>query len=58
MGNKEDAIRSLYTAVKYNPKYAKAYVKLGELQCDIGEFDDAVRSFSTASEYDQVGFGV
>lgn len=58
LGDKENAIRTLHKAVKYNPKYAKAYVKLGELQCDIGEFNDAVRSFSTASEYDQVGFGV
>lgn len=44
--------------MKYNPKYAKAYVKRGELYCDIGEFNDAIRDFSTASEYDSTGFGV
>lgn len=55
---KDEAIRSLTTAVKYNPKYAKAYVKRGELYCDLGEFNEAIRDFSTASEYDSTGFGV
>lgn len=58
LDKKEEAIRALTRAVKYNPKYAKAYVKRGEMYVDIGEFDEAIRDFSTASEYDSTGFGV
>ena len=58
LDKKEEAIRALTRAVSYNPKYAKAFVKRGEMYCDIGEFNEAIRDFSTASEFDSNGFGV
>ena len=41
-----------------NKKYAKALVKRGEVYMAMGEYQDAVRDFSEASEYDSNGFGV
>lgn len=54
----EDAIRCLTKAIKYNPKYAKAYVKRGELYLAAEEYNEAIREFSQAAEYDSNGFGV
>ena len=58
LGDKPTAMDKLNLAIKYNPRYAKAYVKKGELLVEMEEYDEAVRQFSEASEYDQTGFGV
>ena len=54
----DEAIKCLTKAIKYNPKYAKAYVKRGELYVVMEEYNEAIREFSQASEYDSTGFGV
>lgn len=53
-----DAIVSLNKAIKYNPKYAKALVKRGEVRMSMEEYNEAIRDFSDASEYDSTGFNV
>ena len=52
------AITALNKAIKYNPRYAKAYVKRGEVYVLLEEFDDAIRDFGEASSIDSSGFGV
>ena len=53
-----DAIVSLNKAIKFNPKYAKALVKRGEVRMSMEEYNEAIRDFSDASEYDSTGFNV
>lgn len=53
-----DAMTALNKAIKYNPKYAKALVKRGEVYMELEEYNDAIRDFSEASEHDSTGFGV
>ena len=45
-------------AIKYNPKYAKAYVKRGEIQVAMEEYAEAIKDFGEASSIDPTGFGV
>ena len=54
----DEAIKSLNLAIKYNPKYAKALVKRGEINIMLEEFNEAIRDFNEASEHDPTGFGV
>lgn len=58
LDDKPEAMNKLNLAIKYNPKYAKAYVKKGELLVEMEEYDEAVRQFSEATEHDSTGFGV
>ena len=58
IGKNELAIPSLNKAIKYNPKYAKALVKRGEINLVLENHNEAIRDFNEASEYDSHGFGV
>jgi DnaJ homolog subfamily C member 7 len=58
LGNNEKALVALNKAIKMNKKYAKALVKRGEVNMALGEYNDAIRDFSEASEHDSNGFGV
>ena len=44
--------------IKYNPKYAKALVKRGEVYLALEQYTEAIRDFSEASEHDATGFNV
>lgn len=52
------AISALNKAIKYNPRYAKAYVKRGEVYVALEEYNDAISDFGEASSIDPTGFGV
>ena len=58
LGNKQDALRSLNKAIKYNPKYAKALVKRGDMHLALEDYNEAIRDYSEASEHDHNGFNV
>jgi len=49
---------ALNKAIKYNPKYAKALVKRGEVNLVLENYNEAIRDFSEASEHDSTGFNV
>lgn len=57
-GNNSEALAALNKAIKYNPKYAKALVKRGEVRMAMEEYNEAIRDFSDASEIDSSGFNV
>lgn len=44
--------------LKYNPKYAKALVKRGDMHIALEEYNDAIKDYSEASDYDSSGFNV
>lgn len=44
-GKNEDALSELNKATEMNPNYAKAYVKRGELNQTLENYDEAVRDF-------------
>lgn len=52
------AMTALNRAIKYNPRYAKAYVKRGEVHVMMEEYEEAIRDFAEASSIDAAGFGV
>lgn len=58
LGKNGDAIQPLNRAIKYNPRYAKALVKRGEINLELENFNEAIRDFNEASEHDSSGFGV
>lgn len=58
LGRNDEAIIALNRAIKYNPKYAKALVKRGEVNLALENYNEAIRDFSEASEHDSTGFGV
>ena len=58
LGSNDKALVALNKAIKMNKKYAKALVKRGEVYMAMGEYNDAIRDFSEASEHDSNGFGV
>jgi tetratricopeptide (TPR) repeat protein len=58
LNKNDESIKSLNLAIKYNPKYAKALVKRGEIYVALEEYNEAVKNFSEAAEYDSTGFGV
>ena len=45
-------------ALKFNPRYAKALVKRGEIHKDLKEYDEAIRDFAEAASIDSSGFNV
>lgn len=58
LGDKREALYSLNKSIKYNPKYAKALVKRGDMHIALKDYSDAIRDFSEATEYDSNGFNV
>jgi len=58
LGKNDLAMRALNRAIKYNPKYAKALVKRGEVYLSLEQYTEAIRDFSEASEHDSTGFNV
>lgn len=52
LGDKREALYSLNKAVKYNPKYAKALIKRGDMHLALEEYNEAIRDYSEASEID------
>lgn len=54
----DKAITALNKAIKYNPKYAKAYVKRGEIHVMLEDYNEAIKDFGEASSLDPTGFGV
>ena len=52
LGDKRDALYSLNKAIKYNPRYAKALVKRGDMHLALEEYNEAIRDFSDAQEID------
>ena len=58
LGNNDEAMRALNRAIKFNPKYAKAYVKRGEVYMLLEDYKEAVKDFSEASDHDPTGFNV
>lgn len=58
LGKNVEALRALNRAIKFNPKYAKAYVKRGEIHIMNEDFNEAIKDFSEASDHDPTGFNV
>jgi len=58
LNKNDDAIIALNKAIKYNPRYAKALVKRGEINIVLENYNEAIRDFSEASEHDSTGFNV
>jgi DnaJ family protein C protein 7 len=58
LGNKQEALYTLNKAIKYNPRYAKALVKRGDMHLALEEYNEAVRDYSEASEIDSTGNNV
>ena len=54
----DEAMKSLNLAIKYNPKYGKAYVKRGEVKMAIEDYNEAIRDFSEAAEIDATAFNI
>lgn len=48
-------MKALNKAIKYNPKYAKALMKRGEVHMMLEEYTEAIRDFNDASENDANG---
>ena len=58
LGKQNLAIEALNHAIKYKPDYAKAYVKRGDINFDLKNYEEAIRDFSKAQEINPTGFGV
>ena len=58
LDKKEQALKELNLCLKYNPQYAKALVKRGEVRVSLEQYDEAVQDFGSAQRIDQTGFGV
>ena len=58
LSRKDEAIKSLGLALKYNPKYAKAYVKRGEIRLTMEDYNEALRDFTSARDHDPSGFNI
>ena len=58
LGDKREALYSLNKSIKFNSKYAKAFVKRGDMHLALEEFTEAIRDYSEASDYDSSGFNV
>lgn len=54
----DEAITALNKAIRYNPRYAKAYVKRGEVHVMLEDYNEAIKDFGEASSLDPTGFGV
>jgi DnaJ family protein C protein 7 len=57
-GDKRECLHTLNKSIKYNPKYAKALVKRGDMHVALEDYNEAIRDFSDASDYDSNGFNV
>lgn len=58
LGDQREALYSLNKAIKYNPKYAKALIKRGDMHLALEEYNEAIRDFSEASELDSTQYNV
>ena len=58
LGKQDQAIETLNKAIKYKPDYAKAFVKRGEINSLLKNYQEAVADFSRAQEINPGGFGV
>ena len=58
MGKNDEAMVTLNKAIKYNPKYAKALVKRGEINMILENYNEAISDFNEASEQDASSFNV
>ena len=58
MGNKKEALKALNKALKFNPRYAKALVKRGDMKLAMEDFNEAIRDYSEASEHAPGEFNV
>ena len=52
------SLKALNLCLKYQPKYAKALVKRGEVRVALEMYEEAVQDFAQAQKYDPTGFGV
>ena len=48
-GKKEASLAALNKCLKMNPRYAKALVKRGEVNAELGDWEDAVDDFGLAA---------
>lgn len=58
LDNNEDALLDLDKAIECNGEYAKAYVKKGEINTILENYEDAVRNFENAKKISPSEFGV
>lgn len=58
LGNHDASLKALNRAIKFNPKYAKALVKRGEVYSALEDYNEAIKDFSEASDHDATGFNV
>jgi len=58
LGQTEPALSSLNRCLKFNPEYAKALVKRGEIYQQLEDYEEAVNDFGAAKILDPTGFGV
>ena len=56
--NNEEALLDLDKAIECNEEYAKAYVKKGEINTALENYEDAVRNFEAAKRISPNEFGV
>ena len=49
MKKNEEALKCLNKAIQLNPKYAKAFVKRGEVNQSLENFEEALRDFQSAA---------
>ena len=58
LGNKSKKLEALNLALKYNPKYAKAFVRRGDHWILMEDYNEAIKDFASAKEHDPSGFNV
>jgi len=56
--NNDEALADLNKAIEWNEDYAKAYVKRGEINLLLENFEDSVRDFGNADRISPGEFGV
>lgn len=54
----DEALKMLNRAIQFNPKYAKAYVKRGDVNTDLGNHEEALRDYQTAHQLEPKEFNV
>ena len=58
LGDKVKKLEALNLALKYNPKYAKAFVRRGDHFAMQEEYGEAIKDYAEAQEHDASGFNV
>ena len=58
LGNKKEALKALNKALKYNPRYAKALVKRGDMHLALEDYNEALRDYNDANEHSPGEFNV